>query len=90
MRGQEKELKRELCRAGEAEIGQNGSAEQKNISHFGLRAADVTADKQEVWKLQRMITTNTGYRRMCSLIWHLTHAGDRERHGSLDVQTHFS
>lgn len=85
------ELRGELRRAGEAEMEQNGCMEQKNITHFGVRAADVTADKQELWKLQRMITTkHTGYRRMCSLIWHLTHAGHRERHSSLDAQRHFS
>jgi len=68
---------------------QNRCVEQKNIIHFGVRAAEVTAE--EVWKLQKMTTTKqTGYRRACSLIWHPMHVGDRERHGSLDAQTHFS
>lgn len=31
--------------------------EQKLIVHFGDRAADVTADKQELWKLQGIIVT---------------------------------
>lgn len=69
-------------------MGQNTCMEQKNIAPFGVRAAGVTADKQELWK--KMITTkHMGYRRMSSLIWHITHARDRESNHLLDAQTHF-
>lgn len=37
--------RRGLCRAGEEEMRQNEYVEQNNIVHFGVRAADGTADK---------------------------------------------
>lgn len=43
--------------AGEAETEQKWHLKQKLIVHFGDRAADVTADKQELWKLQRITVT---------------------------------